>query len=35
MEHLYIKEGTITDPDVSEQYQQWSTKFLLKVFTHT
>lgn len=27
MEHLYILEGTITDPDFSEQYIQWSSKF--------
>lgn len=27
MEHLYIKEGTITNPDFSEQYLQWSAKF--------
>lgn len=27
MEHLYITEGTITDPDFSEQYLQWSSKF--------
>lgn len=27
MEHLYIAEGTITDPDFSEQYLQWSAKF--------
>ena len=27
MEHLYIREGTITDPNFSEQYLQWSVKF--------
>jgi hypothetical protein len=27
MEHLYIVEGTITEPDFSEQYLQWSAKF--------
>ncbi len=27
MEHLYIKEGTFTDMDFSEQYLQWSVKF--------
>ena len=27
MEHLYIKEGTIANPDFSEQYLQWSAKF--------
>ena len=26
MEHLYIKEGTITSPDFSEQFLQWSVK---------
>jgi hypothetical protein len=26
MEHLYIAEGTITDPDFSEQFLQWSVK---------
>lgn len=26
MEHLYIKEGTLTAPDFSEQYLQWSVK---------
>lgn len=26
MEHLYIKEGTITEPDFSEQFLQWSVK---------
>ncbi|MBT8495073.1 MAG: C1 family peptidase, partial [Deltaproteobacteria bacterium] len=27
MEHLYIAEGFITEPDFSEQYLQWSAKF--------
>ncbi len=27
MEHLYILEGTVADPDFSEQYVQWSSKF--------
>ena len=27
MEHLYISEGTITDPDFSEQFLQWSSQF--------
>ena len=27
MEHLYIAEGGITNPDFSEQYLQWSAKF--------
>lgn len=26
MEHLYITEGTITEPDFSEQFLQWSSK---------
>lgn len=26
MEHLYIKEGTIKNPDFSEQFLQWSVK---------
>lgn len=32
MEHLYIKEGTITTPDFSEQYLQWSAKVEAKGF---
>ena len=35
MEHLYIKEGTITDPDFSEQYLQWSVKNEVKDFVNT
>jgi hypothetical protein len=35
MEHLYIKEGTITDPDFSEQYLQWSAKFEVGSFPRT
>ena len=27
MEHLYIKEGTVSDPQFSEQYLQWAAKF--------
>lgn len=27
MEHLYIAEGSIAEPDFSEQYLQWSAKF--------
>ncbi len=27
MEHLYIAEGTMLNPDFSEQYLQWSAKF--------
>src|SRR5262245_52839180 len=26
MEHLYIKEGSLPNPDFSEQYLQWSAK---------
>jgi subtilisin-like proprotein convertase family protein/C1A family cysteine protease len=26
MEHLYIKEGTVKNPDFSEQFLQWSSK---------
>jgi subtilisin-like proprotein convertase family protein len=35
MEHLYIKEGTITNPDFSEQYLQWSVKVEVGDFTNT
>jgi subtilisin-like proprotein convertase family protein/C1A family cysteine protease len=35
MEHLYIKEGTMPDPDFSEQFLQWSVKMELGDFTHT
>lgn len=35
MEHLYISEGTISDPDFSEQFLQWSTKFELNIFPNT
>jgi hypothetical protein len=35
MEHLYIKEGTITNPDFSEQYLQWSAKFEVGSFPNT
>jgi hypothetical protein len=35
MEHLYIKEGTITDPDFSEQYLQWSAKFQVGSFPNS
>jgi len=34
MEHLYLKAG-FDDPDFSEQYLQWSTKFELGVFKNT
>ncbi len=32
MEHLYKKEGTLKDPDFSEQYLQWSVKNQVKSF---
>jgi subtilisin-like proprotein convertase family protein len=32
MEHLYISEGTITNPDFSEQFLQWSAKSELGSF---
>jgi subtilisin-like proprotein convertase family protein len=32
MEHLYIKEGTITEPDFSEQFLQWSVKVEVGAF---
>lgn len=35
MEHLYIKEGTVTNPDFSEQFLQWSVKVEHKKFTDT
>ena len=35
MEHLYIKEGTITTPDFSEQYLQWSVKNQVGMFKNT
>ena len=35
MEHLYIKEGTLPEPDFSEQFLQWSVKMELGDFTHT
>ena len=34
MEHLYMKAG-MDEPDFSEQYLQWSTKFELNVFRNT
>lgn len=33
MESLYISEGTIANPDFSEQFLQWSTKTELRRFT--
>ncbi len=35
MEHLYLAEGTITAPDFSEQYLQWSAKVEVGAFTDT
>jgi subtilisin-like proprotein convertase family protein len=34
-EHLYLVEGTIPDPDFSEQFLQWSTKVEAGRFTNT
>lgn len=34
-EHLYIVEGSITMPDFSEQFLQWSTKFEVGAFQNT
>lgn len=33
MESLYMREGTIANPDFSEQFLQWSTKTELRRFT--
>jgi len=35
MESLYISEGTLTDPDFSEQYLQWSVKEEVRAFRNT
>jgi len=35
MEHLYILEGTIAEPDFSEQFLQWSAKVEVGAFTDT
>lgn len=35
MEHLYIKEGTLREPDFSEQFLQWSAKVELGAFRNT
>ncbi|MFP4599408.1 MAG: proprotein convertase P-domain-containing protein [Persicimonas sp.] len=35
MEHLYIKEGTLENPDFSEQYLQWSVKNEVGAFRNT
>lgn len=33
MEHLYLKEGTLPNPDFSEQFLQWSVKVEVGSFT--
>lgn len=35
VEHLYITEGSLPNPDFSEQYLQWSSKFLERAFPNT
>ena len=35
MEHLYIREGSIMNPDFSEQYLQWSAKAEVGSFLNT
>jgi len=35
MEHLYIAEGSIPEPDFSEQYLQWSAKFQVGAFPNS
>ncbi len=35
VEHLYMKEGTVSAPDFSEQYLQWSVKAEVGAFTYT
>jgi hypothetical protein len=35
MEHLYVKEGTMPNPDFSEQYLQWSAKFEVNSFPNS
>ncbi len=35
MEHLYIVEGTLMNPDFSEQFLQWSTKVETGAFQNT
>lgn len=35
MESLYVREGTIANPDFSEQYLQWSVKTEVGAFTNT
>ena len=35
MEHVYISEGTLTSPDFSEQFLQWSSKVEAGAFPNT
>jgi len=35
MEHLYLIDGTLPNPDFSEQFLQWSTKVESGAFPHT
>lgn len=35
MEHLYLKEGSLPNPDFSEQYLQWSAKVQARGFPNT
>src|SRR5690606_24567773 len=35
MENLYIREGTITNPDFSEQFLQWSAKTEVRSFPNS
>ena len=35
MEHLYLQEGTIPDPDFSEQFLQWSAKIEVGAYQNT
>lgn len=35
MEHLYLKEGSLPNPDFSEQYLQWSAKVEARGFPNT
>jgi len=35
MEHLYIREGSLPNPDFSEQYLQWSAKSEVRSFLDT
>ena len=35
MEHLYIREGSLMNPDFSEQFLQWSAKFEVNSFPNS